>query len=70
MINSGKMFADFVEIQPKDIADKGSMNFEEIVLSCCSELVRNMPPDFSPNHYDSYKKKVEQFVSHHSMHLN
>jgi hypothetical protein len=66
MINSGKMFADFVEIQPKDIADKGSMNFEEIVLGCCSELVRNMPSDFSPNHYDTYKKKVVQLISHHS----
>lgn len=66
MINSGKMFADFVEIQPNDIEAGGSLNFEDIVLACASDLVRNMPPDFSANHYDSYKKKVIQcaFASH------
>jgi len=58
MINSGKLFADFVEIQPKDVAAKGSLNFEDIVLACASDLVRNLPPDFSSSSYDSYKKKV------------
>jgi hypothetical protein len=70
MINSGKLFADFVEIQPKDIAAKGSLNFEDIVLACASDLVRNMPPDFSPNNFDSYKKKVRpiifQLLFHHT----
>lgn len=58
MINSGKLFADFVEIQPKDIEAKGSLNFEDIVLACTSDLARNMPLDFSPNQFDTYKKKV------------
>ncbi len=58
MINSGKLFADFVEIQPKDVEAKGSLNFEDVVLACASDLSRNMPQDFSANQYDSYKKKV------------
>lgn len=61
MINSGKLFADFVEIQPKDVAAKGSLNFEDIVLACASDLVRNLPPDFSSSSYDSYKKKVRLY---------
>jgi dynein heavy chain len=58
IINSGKMFADFFEIQPKDVEAKGSLNFEDIVLACASDLARSMPQDFSSNQYDSYKKKV------------
>ncbi len=72
MINSGKLFADFVEIQPNDIQAGGSLNFEDVVLACASDLARNMPPDFSSNQYDSYKKKVNQYfftpcliTSHH-----
>ena len=58
MINSGKMFADFVEIQPKDSASSGSLNFDDVVLACASDLARNMPQDFSSNQFDLYKKKV------------
>ena len=63
IINSGKMFDDFVEIQPKDVVVKGSLNFEDIVMACASELARSMPQDFSLNQYDSYKKKVRIFDS-------
>lgn len=62
MINSGKMFADFVEIQPKDSAASGSLNFDDVVLACASDLVRTMPQDFSSNQFDAYKKKVRACV--------